>query len=98
MISSSSGVPHDELLVAVVARVKLVYIYGLARAATCRAKRYLAQPAYLPHHVGCVVGCHHIDIVVALVGRAEQLLRSKLAAQHLFADGLDNLFFHFSRV
>lgn len=92
------GVPHDELLVAVVRRVKLVYIYGLARTATCRAERYLAQPAYLPHHVGCVVGCHHIDIVVALVGRAEQLLRSKLAAQHLFADGLDNLFFHFSRV
>ncbi len=91
-------IPHDELLIAVVTRVKLVYIHRLTRSSACRAERYLAQSAYFPHHVGGVVGRHHIDVVVAFVRCAEQFIGSKLAAQNLFADGLDNLFFHWSGV
>ena len=45
------GVPHYELLVAVVASVELVDIHRLARAASRFAEGYLAQSPYLLHHV-----------------------------------------------
>ena len=64
-------IPYDELLVAVLAGVELVNVDLLAGASSCLTESYLAQTAYLSHHIGCVVGRDNIDLVVAFVGHAE---------------------------
>ena len=88
------GVPHDELLVAVLADVELVDVHILARAASCLAEGYLAQTSDLLHHVRCVVGRDDVDLVVALVGHAELALRGQLLFEDFFVDGGDNWLFH----
>ena len=88
------GVPHDELLVAVRAGVELVDVHRLAGAAACLAECYLAQTAYLAHHVRRVVCRDDVYLVVALVSHAELTLGSEFASEQLFADGFYDWFFH----
>ena len=88
------GVPHDELLVAVRAGVELVDVHRLAGAAACLAECYLAQTAYLAHHVRRVVCRNDVYLVVALVSHAELTLGSEFASEQLFADGFYDWFFH----
>ena len=89
------GIPHDELLVAVLAGVELVDVHRLACAASSLAEGNLAQSTYLLHHVGCVVGRDDVYLVVTLVGHAELTLGSKLLLEYFFVDGGDDLLFHF---
>lgn len=88
------GIPHDELLVAVRAGVELVDVHRLAGAAACLAECYLAQTAYLAHHVRRVVCRDDVYLVVALVSHAELTLGSEFASEQLFADGFYDWFFH----
>ena len=64
-------IPHDELLVAIVAGVKLVDVYFLARAASRLAEGNFPQASYFAHHVGSVMCRNDKDFVVAFVGHAQ---------------------------
>jgi hypothetical protein len=88
------GVPHDELLVAVRAGVELVDVHRLAGAAARFAECYLAQSAYLAHHVRRVVCRDDVYLVVALVGHAELALGREFALEQLFAYRFNDWFFH----
>ena len=88
------GVPHDELLIAVSAGVELVDVHRLAGAAARFAECYLAQSAYLAHHVRRVVCRDDVYLVVALVGHAELALGREFALEQLFAYRFNDWFFH----
>ena len=88
------GIPYDELLVAVLAGVELIDVHLLACAAACLAEGDLAQTTDLAHDIGCLMGGHHVDLVVALVGHSELSLTGEFTLQQLFADRTDNLLFH----
>ena len=89
------GVPHDELLVAVLARVELVDVHVLARAAARLTEGNLTQTPDLLHHVRCVVRGDDVDFVVALVSHAELAFGCQLLFEDFFVDGGDDLLFHF---
>ena len=88
-------IPHDELFAAVWHRVELINVDTLARSTACRTEGYLTQTAYLLHHVRRFRGTNDIKFIVALVSCTQTALRSQFTFQQFFADGLDNLFFHF---
>ena len=81
----SFGIPHDELLIAVVARIKLVDIQRLAGTTSRLAERYLTQTTYLTHNVRGVVRCYDIYLVVALVSHTKLTLRSEFALEQFLA-------------
>ena len=88
------GIPHDKLLIAVVAGIELIDVHLLARATACLAEGDLTQSTDLAHDVGCLVRGHHIDLVIAFVGHSELSLTGEFTLQQLFADRTDNLLFH----
>ena len=88
-------IPHDKLLVAVVARVELVQIHALSAAASGLAECDFAQPAYFLEHVWRVVRRNYVYFIVALVCHAQLAVRRKLAFKQLFVYRTDNLLFHF---
>ena len=61
-------VPDNQLLIAILAGVKLVDIHRLACSATSLTEYDLTQASNLLHHVGSVMSRDDIDFVVALVG------------------------------
>ncbi len=81
-------IPHYELLVGIPAGVKLVKVKALARSAAGLPESYLAQTAYLAHHVGGVLPCHYVDVVVALVGVAQLAFGGQLRLQQFLVYGL----------
>ena len=89
------GVPHYELLVAVVAGVELVEVYRLARASAGLAEHYFAQAANLPDDVWRIVYVNDVYLVVALVCHAELPLGRQFALEQCLVDGLDDFLFHF---
>ena len=90
----SFRIPDDELLVAVLADVKLVNVHLLACAATGLAESYLAQSTDLTHHVGGVVSRHNIYLVVAFIRQAQLALGSQLALEHFYGDRINDGLFH----
>ena len=88
------GVPHYELLAAVLHRVKLIYVGRLACAAARGTKCLLAEPSYLQHDVGRLLGRYHVYLVMALVGHTELPLGRQLGLEQLPADGLYDILFH----
>ena len=87
-------IPHDELLATVGHGVELVDVHAFPRAATSRAKGYLAKAANLLHDVRSLGSMENVNLVVALVRHAKATFRSQLTFQYFLTDGLDNLFFH----
>ena len=73
-------------------QVKLVNVTRLACAATSGAEGHLAQAPDFTHRVGCVVGCDDIDVVVGLVGVAQQALGREFLLDQLDGDGINNRF------
>ena len=90
----SFRIPHDELLVAVVHSVELVYIHRFAGAPACRTEGDLPQTADFFHDVRCVVNSDDINFVMTFVGHTETLVWGKLTFQQFSADRFYNLFFH----
>ena len=89
-------VPHDELLVAIVAGVELVEVERLACASTRLAEGDLTQTTNLLQHVGCIVSRDDIYLVVALVGHAELFVGRQFALQRLLVNGGNDRLFHLS--
>ena len=75
------GVPHDELLVAVLAGVEFVEVAVLARSATGLAEGLLTQTANLAHHVGGIMSRYDEYLVVALIRHAQLTVGRQLALQ-----------------
>ena len=88
------GVPHDELLIAVLARVELVNVAILAGSTAGLAESNLAQTAYLTHHVGRIVGSNDVNLVVASVRHAQLAIGREFALEHLLIDGRDDRLLH----
>ena len=88
-------IPDNQLFAAAWHGVELVNVGRLASSSSCRAECYLAETAYLQHHIWSIVSRNDIYLVVALVGHSELLVRRKLAFQELLAYRLDNFFFHY---
>ena len=86
-------VPYDELAVGLLHGVELVDIHALARSASCRTECYLAQTPDLTHHIGRIVGGDDIDVIAALVGAAQLLVRCQLGEKYLARDFI-YYFFH----
>ena len=87
-------IPHDELFVASLARIKLVDIDFLASSSASLAESNLSQSPDLLHHVGCIVCGNDIDFIVALVGHAKALVGRQFAFEHFLVNGLNNWLFH----
>ena len=79
-------VPHDELLVAVLAGVKLVEVQFFTCSSAGFSESYLAQSAYLAQCVGCVVGRYHVDFVVAFVRQAQLLVLCEFFLDEFLVD------------
>ena len=88
------GIPYNELLVASLAGIKFINIYGLSRAATGRPESYLAQSPDLHHDIRRVVARDDVDFVVALVGQTKLFVGCQLAFQQFLTDRPDDLLFH----
>ena len=86
------GVPHDELIIRVLARVKLIQVNGLACATSGCAESNFAQAANFAHHVGGLLVSEDVNFVVALVGGAQATFGCELGFQQLAVDGSDDLF------
>ena len=91
-------IPYDELLIAVVARVELVYVHALAAAAAGLTECDFAQAAYFLHHVRRVVRRDYVDLVMALVGHAQLPVRRKFALEHFLVYRKDDVLFHFIKL
>ena len=72
-------IPHDELLIAVLASVELINIDTLASTATGSTESNLSETTNLLHHVRRVVSSNDEYLVIALIGHTELLLRSQFA-------------------
>lgn len=77
------GVPDDELSVGVFAGVELIEVERLASAAAGIAEGYFAQTAYLAQGIGRVLPSDDVDLVVALVRKAQALLLRQFLAKQL---------------
>ena len=64
-------IPDQQLLVRHLHSVEFVQIKGVAGCSSGLPEGYLAQPAYLEHDVGSIVGGYDVYLVVTLVGHPE---------------------------
>ena len=88
------GIPHDKLLVTVLADVEFVNVHRLTGATARLSECDFAQSPDFFHHVGSVVRGDDIDFIVAFVSHAELAIRCQLAFQQFSAYGWDDWLFH----
>ena len=88
-------IPDDELLVAVLAGVELIYIHWFASASSRLTEGDLTQTADLLHDVGSIMSRHDVNLIVTLVGHAKLPLGRQLTLQNFLGNGLDDLLFHY---
>ena len=86
-------IPHDELLIAILACVELIDINALASTAAGSTESDFSETTYLLHYIRRVVSRNDKNLVIALIGHAELLLRSKFADKQLFRNWLYYFFF-----
>lgn len=77
------GIPHNQLAARRLHGVKFIYVTIFPCASAGCAEGYLAQSAYLAHHVGRVVGVNDIYMVAPFVGVSQKLVGGKFAFQGL---------------
>ena len=81
------GVPHDQLVVAVLGQIFGVDVQLLARAATRAAERDFAQAADLAHQRRTLGGREDINLVPGLLRIAGLALRRQFGAEQFPFDG-----------
>ena len=86
--------PHDELIIGVLTRVELVEVECQTGASASGSEGNLPEAAYLTHHIRRLLIGHDVNLVVALVGRAQTALGSQFGLKQFPTDGADD-FFHF---
>ena len=90
------GIPYQDLLVRILACIKLVKVKTFASPTTSSTESYLAQTANLPDHIRRVLPCDHINLVAAFVGHTQLLIRRQFRLQHLTWNTANNLLHHIS--
>ena len=88
------GIPHDELLVGILHRVENVEVTIQPRTTTCCTEGYLTETTNFTHHIGGILPCDNIDLVVALAGHAQTPLIGEFRFEHLFGNRCNNFCFH----
>ena len=88
------GTPDDELVIGMFTRIELVEVERKARTTTCCAEGYLAQAAYLAHHVGCLLPGHDVDFVASLIGGPQTAFGRQFGLEEFAGYGRDDWFHH----
>ena len=91
----SLGVPHDELFVAVVHRVKFVQVVGLACSSASLSECDFPQSSNLQQDIGRIVGINDINLVVTLVGHSELAFRCQFFFEQFLGNRLNDFLYHF---
>ena len=83
------GVPHEELLAAVGVGQGVVFVYVdlLASAAAVGGEAQLAQASYLAHDVGREVRRGDVNLLLAAVGLAQEMLLFQFFFDELAVNG-----------
>ena len=89
------GIPDNQLLVAILAGVKLIDIDLHARAATRFTECLLTQMSNFTHRMRCVMSGNNVNLIVALVSHPELLVGCQFVFDKCFINRRDDGKFHF---
>ena len=65
------GIPDNELIIGILARVELIEVQAFPSSAPGGPESNLTQTAYLSDYTGRLFVGHDVDLVIALIGRAQ---------------------------